>query len=191
MVSGGFTKFTPIRTYYGSMRWTSFLLAACLFASAPAVADPVPCRLCDGAGDGLSSPATTVAMPMALEVKTSLDFDRVILTGPAGGTARLAPDGSRQTSGALTALTGRAMTGEVVIRGEPGRQIRVDLPQRIDLYGFAGSTLAITRISSDLPLMPRLDPDGRLRVRFGGELFVSGDAEGEYRGDVPITVDYL
>ena len=191
MVSGGFTKFTPIRTYPGGMRWTAFLLATCLFASAPAVAEPTPCRLCGGGGDGLTTPATTDALPMALEVQTSLDFDRVILTGPAGGTARLTPDGSRQTSGALAALTGRAMIGEIVIRGEPGRQIRVDLPQRIDLYGFSGGSLALTRISSDLPLMPRLDPEGRLRVRFGGELFVSGDAEGDYRGDVPITVDYL
>ncbi len=35
----------------------------------------------------LTGPATTDALPMALEVQTSLDFDRVILTGPAGGTA--------------------------------------------------------------------------------------------------------
>jgi hypothetical protein len=124
-------------------------------------------------------------------VQTSLDFDRVILTGPAGGTARLTPDGARQTSGALAALTGRAMSGEVVIRGEPGRQVRVDLPGRIDLFGFAGGKLTITRMISDLPSLPRLDGEGRLRVRFGGELFVSGDAEGEYRGDIPITVDYL
>lgn len=131
------------------------------------------------------------AAPVALEVQTSLDFDRVILTGPAGGTARLTPEGTRQTSGALAAMTGRAMSGEVVIRGEPNRHVRVDLPSRIDLFGFAGGALALTRIVSDLPLLPRLDGDGRLRVRFGGELFISGDAEGEYRGDVPITVDYL
>ena len=191
MVSAGFTKFTPIRTYSDDMRWTSFLVAACLLVPASAVAEPTPCRLCGGGGDGLTAPGGSDALPMALEVQTSLDFDRVILTGPAGGTARLAPDGSRQTNGALAALTGRAMTGDIVIRGEPGRQIRVELPQRIDLYGFTGGSLALTRISSDLPLMPRLDNDGRLRVRFGGELFVSGDAEGEYRGDVPITVDYL
>jgi hypothetical protein len=173
------------------MRWIAATFVACLLASEPAAAEPPACRLCDGSEQGFTSSTSTGAKPMALEVQTSLDFDRVILTGPAGGTAKLGPDGSRQTSGALAALTGRAMTGEVVIRGEPGRQIRVDLPQRIDLHGFAGGALAITRISSDLPILPRLDGEGRLRVRFGGELFVSGDAEGDYRGDVPITVDYL
>nr|WP_314441528.1 DUF4402 domain-containing protein [uncultured Sphingomonas sp.] len=173
------------------MRWTLSILAACHLAAAPAVAEPTSCRLCAGGDKGLTGGEAAGNAPVALEVQTSLDFDRVILTGPAGGTARLAPDGSRQTSGALAALTGRAMTGEVVIRGEPGRQVRVDLPGRIDLYGLTGGALALTRIVSDLPLLPRLDSDGRLRVRFGGELFVSGDAEGEYRGDVPITVDYL
>lgn len=173
------------------MRWCLPILFVLLHAPATAAADPVWCRLCGGSGDSLTSAINTDAKPMALEVQTSLDFDRVVLTGPAGGTAKLTPDGGRQTSGSLAAMTGRAMTGEVVIRGEPGRQIRVDLPTRIDLYGFAGGTLAITHIASDLPVLPRLDGEGRLRVRFGGELFVSGDAEGEYRGDVPITVDYL
>lgn len=173
------------------MRWTPSLFAACLLAASPAAAEPTSCRLCAPSDGGLTGKTTLETAPVALEVQTSLDFDRVILTGPAGGTARLTPDGSRLTSGALAALTGRAMTGEVVIRGEPGRQIRVELPQRIDLHGFAGGTLAVTRIVSDLSSLPRLDGNGRLRVRFGGELFVSGDAEGEYRGDVPITVDYL
>jgi hypothetical protein len=171
------------------MRWTTVLIS-CLLGAAPAVAEPPACRLC-GASEGLTTTVAAGTKPTELEVQTSLDFDRVILTGATGGTARLGPDGTRETSGALAALTGRAMTGEVIIRGEPGRQVRVDLPTRIDLYGFAGGALAITRITSDLPIIPRLDSEGRLRVRFGGELFVGGDAEGEYRGDVPITADYL
>lgn len=189
MVSGRFTKLTPFRFYFGPMRWPSATMLCLLFAPSAALADPVDCRLC---GDVASlTDHAEKARPMALEVRTSLDFDRVILTGPAGGTARLGPDGSRQTEGMLAALSGRAMIGEVVIRGEPGRQVRVELPRRIDLYGHAGGGLAITRVTSDLPMIPRLDGEGYLRVRFGGELFISGDAEGDYRGDVPITVDYL
>lgn len=148
-----------------------------------------PCRLCRE--DSTLIAPEPAAKPVALEVQTSLDFDRVILTGPAGGTAHLGPDGSRVTNGSLAAMTGRAMNGDVVIRGEPNRQIRVELPRRIELFGFSGGVLTITSITSDLPAFPRLDGEGKLRVRFGGELFVSGDAEGNYRGDVPITVDYL
>ena len=189
MVSGGFTKLTPFRTYRRTMRWLPAILLAFIGAPAAAFAEP-ECRLCSTAPT-LTAEAAPAARAMALEVQTSLDFDRVILTGPAGGTARLGPDGSRATSGSLAALSGRAMIGEVLVRGEPGRLVRVELPQRIDLFGYSGGGLAITRITSDLPLSPKLDGEGRLRVRFGGELFVSGDAEGEYRGDVPITVDYL
>ncbi|WP_344708649.1 DUF4402 domain-containing protein [Sphingomonas humi] len=172
------------------MRWPAALLTCLLLVPADASASPGDCRLCSDSGS-LTGDTTDKARPMALEVRTSLDFDRVVLTGPAGGKARLQPDGSRQTEGAITSLTGRAMTGEVVIRGEPGRQVRVELPQRIELYGYAGGALAVTHVTSDLPILPRLDSEGLLRIRFGGELFISGDAEGEYRGDVPITVDYL
>jgi hypothetical protein len=49
----------------------------------------------------------------------------------------------------------------------------------------------IEDIVSDLPGSARLNASGTLTFRFGGRLRVSGDAEGEYRGDVPITVEYL
>jgi hypothetical protein len=65
------------------------------------------------------------------------------------------------------------------------------MPERIALFGPTGGSLTIQRLASDLPPSPRLDENGRLRVRFGGELHVAGDAEGDYRGDIAITVDYL
>ena len=46
-------------------------------------------------------------------------------------------------------------------------------------------------VVSDLPPLPRLDSAGNLTFRFGGRLRVTGDAEGEYRGDLPITAEYL
>ena len=187
MVSATFTKLTPFRSYPRSMRCLVPILTCLVLASlaAPAAAQ---CRLCN-AGEAALATADS-AVPVQLEVETSLDFDQVVLTGTAGGIARLGPDGSRGTSGALEAISARAMVGEILIRGEPGRSIRIDLPGRIDLYGSGGS-LSITRISRDLSPAPRLDSAGRLRVRFGGELFVAGNAEGTSRGDVAITVDYL
>lgn len=169
------------------MRWT--LLALLLLLCVPANPAAAQCLLCTD-----EAPLTTEippSVPVRLEVETSLDFDKLVLTGPAGGSAVLGPDGTRLTSGALEDLSARAMTGEVTIRGEPGRGIRVSLPARIQLFGSGGGSLVIRELRSDLPHSPRLDGDGRLRVRFGGELVVSGDAEGDYRGDIAITVDYL
>lgn len=147
------------------------------------------CRLCSAE----ESPGTAEAEAgsMAIEVQTSLDFDRLVLIGPSGGTARLGADGSRITSGAIGQFSGRAMAGSVVIRGEPNRPVRIDLPERITLDGWNGGRIVIEDIGSNLPSSPRLDGNGRLSFRFGGELRVDGESEGDYRGEVPITVEYL
>ena|SRR3990170_5278346 len=168
---------------------TCVLLALLMLAAAPQ-RTAAQCRLCD-------TPATEVetdtagASTVRLEIEASLDFDRLILTGPAGGTASLAADGSRSVSGAITELTSRAMVGSAIIRGEPGRTVRISLPSRIDMHGLAGNRISIDGIESDLPASARLDSNGSLSFRFGGRLQILGDAEGDYRGDVPITVEYL
>lgn len=154
-----------------------------------AAPDPVACRLCAAPTSTLpGSEAPT--RPVRLEVETSLDFDRLVLTGPDGGVAQLRPDGSATSSGALE-MSGRGIVGSAVIQGEPGRSVRIELPARIALDGLSGGQILIESLTTDLPTMPRLDSAGRLQFRFGGALRVLGDAEGTYRGDVEITVDYL
>ena len=83
------------------------------------------------------------------------------------------------------------MVAEVIIHGEPGRAIRVDLPKAIELYGLKGGSVRIDSLVSDLPDFPALDGTGELKVRIGGELRVSGEVDGDFRGDVPVMVDYL
>ena len=148
------------------------------------------CRLCSTPSSG---PATDSvgATPIQLEVEASLNFDRLVLSGTDGGTASIAPDGSRSVSGAVTELSSRAMVGSAVIRGEAGRMVRISLPTRIDMYGLNGNRISIDDIESDLPASARLDPYGSLNFHFGGRLHIIGDADGDYRGDVPITVEYL
>jgi len=77
------------------------------------------------------------------------------------------------------------------LRGEPGRAIRVELPRQIILYSTSGGQIVLDQVVSDLPSIPRLDSAGRLSFRFGGRLHVRGDTEGSFRGDLPITADYL
>ncbi len=165
-------------------------LTGALGPAAPALPQDVsaPCRLCETSGrvDDEKPKA-----PVRLEMETRLDFDRVVVAGVGEGRAELGPDGARSISGSITAISARAMVGEVVIRGEPGRLVRVELPKRIELTGLAGGSIKLESIRSDLPDMPRLDGNGRLSFRFGGSLRISGDVDGEYRGDVPIGVDYF
>jgi len=165
-------------------------LTGALGLAAPARSQDVgaPCRLCDSsAAPNDDKPLT----PVELDVETSLDFDRLILAGTGEGSAELGPDGARSVAGSITAISSRAMVGEVVIRGEPGRLVRIGLPDRIELHGLAGGSIRLESIRSDLPPMTRLDGNGRLSFRFGGVLRVSGDLDGEFRGNVPIDVDYF
>ena len=83
------------------------------------------------------------------------------------------------------------MVGSVVVRGEPGRLVRIGLPASILLYGRTGGSIRLDSLMTDLPSHPRLDSQGSLQFRFGGALHVEGNADGDFRGDVPITVDYL
>ncbi len=190
----GLTKFSRLpnsMALMSSLRfamWTSIaLLAGALFVPASA---PAQCRLCDTPTTGPD--VATEATPIRLDVQARLDFDQLILLdSAASGTARLSPDGSSSTSGSLGAMTGRAMVGSVIVRGEPGRLVRIGFPGAIQLYGLTGGTIRLSALTSDLPSVARLDSQGALHFRFGGELEVSGDVEGEYRGDIPITVDYL
>lgn len=166
----------------------SSILAAALLAGAPAAA-PAQCRLC-------STPTTErqeteAGGPIRLEVQASLDFDRLVLLGAGNGAATLLPNGERNASGSIATVSARAMVGSVTVQGEPGRAVRVELPSRVILYSLRGGQIAIEEMETDLPSLPRLDSAGNLSFRFGGRLRISGDAEGEYRGDVPITVEYL
>ena len=162
-------------------------LVLALSTAARAQETAAPCQLCSASEQ---AEAAAKSPPAQIDIQTSLDFDRLVVTGAAGGTAQIRPDGSATTSGAVQ-ISGRAMVGTAVIRGEAGRLVRVELPSSIALDGPSGGQIVIDRLTTDLPDMPRLDSNGRLEFRFGGAGQVVGDAEGNYRGDVAITVEYL
>ena len=147
-----------------------------------------PCRLCDAAASQGEGKPTT---PVSLDIEASLNFDKLILAGVGDGSAEIGPNGSHRVSGSITAIGARAMVGQVVIRGEPGRFVRIVLPDRIELTGLSGGSIRLDSIRSDLSAAPRLGSDGTLSFRFGGVLRITGDVDGEFRGDVPIDVDYF
>lgn len=176
MMGRAFALFAPVA-----------LLVGAIAVPAPA---PAQCRLC--AAPTTESTADSAQQAVRIEVQARLDFDQLVLMdGAVPGTARLLPDGTASTSGAIGAISGRAMVGSVIVRGEPGRLVRIGLPDSISLYGLTGGSIRLDSLTTDLPVQPRLDSQGSLQFRFGGALHVQGDAAGDYRGDVPITVDYL
>ncbi len=81
------------------------------------------------------------------------------------------------------------MIGTVTVHGEPNRGLRIEIPRRVELFGMAGR-MTLDDVDTDLPAVPHLDAAGNLSFRFGGRLTFTGDADGQYRGDLPITVEY-
>lgn len=163
------------------------LAAAALLAATPSAR--AQCRLCE-------TPTTAPVQHSAegkidLQIEAALDFDRLIVSGAGEGSATLLPDGTRQVSGSVEVLGLRAMVGEASVRGEPGRSVRIDLPTRIELYSMEGGRITIDEVVADISAVPKLDSAGNLKFRFGGRIRISGDSDGDFRGDLPITVEYL
>jgi hypothetical protein len=177
------------------MVFRPFAFSALALYAAAGIASPAgsqsvaaPCRLCEAGSE--TEPAGP-GVAVQLDIETSLDFDRIILSGPGEGSASIDPSGGHSVSGSISNMGDRAMVGRVVVRGEPGRLVRIQLPDSVILSGLAGGSIRLDSIRSDLPSAPRLDSRGTLSFRFGGILRVQGDLDGEFRGDVPIDVDYF
>jgi len=168
------------------------LILPLLFVAATAVPPSLPaqCRLCDQPSTALA-PGAANGDDIQIDIETDINFDRLILARPGDGTAVIRPDGTRTATGSLSEVGARAMVATVVVRGQPNRDVRVEIPTRIELFSLSGGRIAFDQVESDLPAVPRLDSTGRLTFRFGGRLRVTGDAEGDYRGDLPVTVEYL
>lgn len=140
-----------------------------------------------------SAPATAgrkADMPLHIDIETQLDLGRVA-AGAGGGEVEIDPaTGMRRVSGDVRDLGGFAVTGTVTVRGEPGAEVRVFMPASVDLESGSGGTARVTGLATDLGAAPRLGPDGRLQFRFGGRLQVAGASHGDYRGRIPVTVEY-
>ena len=126
-----------------------------------------------------------------LEVQTRLEFDKVVFGGMGEAMVTMSPDGVTRMAGAASATGARTMPGSVLIRGEPGHPVRVDLPRQVNLFGEGNGAIRIDSIVTDLPAFPRIGDDGTLSFRFGGDLRISGDGDGAYHGSIDIIVEYL
>ena len=162
----------------------ALLPLALLLAALPAHGQDA-CRLCYA--DPAARPGER---PLQLEIFADLSFSRLAMTGQGGGSATVPPQGGKRTSGSVMDLGGMAVSGHGRISGEPGREVRVDLPESVPMTSGDGSEAQLTQFSTDLPAHPQLGPDGTLDFAFGARLVVKGNGGGNYRGRIPISVDY-
>jgi hypothetical protein len=162
-----------------------------LTASVAIAASPWParaqCRLCDTPATAPTQNATND--DVRLEIETDLDFDRLIVDGNGGGDATLRTDGSTLATGSVE-VGPRTKVATVIVHGEPGRTLRIDIPRRIDLFSLEGSRLIFDEVMTDAADLPRLDSAGNFTFHIGGRLRFGGNEDGDYRGDLAINVEY-
>lgn len=170
------------------MKLRLFLISGLLVAPVPPAA--AQCQLCAPDTAASAAVARQVATPLRVDVETRLDMGRIAV-GAMGGEVEIDPaSGARRLRGDVVDLGGFALTGTVTVRGEPGAEVRVILPASVDLESGHGRTARVTGLATDLSAAPRLGLDGRLVFRFGGRLQIAGLDDGDYRGRIPVTVEY-
>ncbi len=148
------------------------------------------CRLCTS-DDADAAVVLERETPLSIEITTKLDFSRAALSGQGGGQIELDPQsGSRRVDGGIIDLGGSALAGTAVVRGQPGRVVRIDMPTNARMTSSAGGIVEITGLRTSLTGNPRLDQTGRLEFSFGGRLIVRGNASGMFRARIPITAQY-
>ena len=159
--------------------------AAALLLCAPAQAQD-NCRLCFG--DAGAAPGER---PLTIEIWTDLNFSKLAVTGRTGGSAELAATGGeKRTTGEVIDLGGIAVTGHGRITGVPLRAVRLDLPDTVEMTTPDGGRASLAAFTTDLPPHPALNANGELEFSFGARLILSGGRGGNYRGRIPISVDY-
>src|SRR5690606_31894695 len=163
-------------------------LIAASMASTPApaeVAETPRCKLCKQAEQ------RSVEVPLRVEVDSGLNFSRLALTGRTDGSARIDPETSRKlTDAGMVDLGGMAVSGRVRVTGEPRRYVRIDMPPQVMLRSAHGAEAELSDFQTNLEPMPRLDDAGTLEFNFGGRLSTKGSQGGNFRGRIPIRVEY-
>lgn len=167
------------------------LSAWCIAAAlAPEALSAEECRLCSSHPSGGQTSEPERQEPLQVDILSGLTFNRAAHTGSGGGQISVNTNGASNIRGGLINLGGYAVAGNALVRGEPGRTIRIDLPSNVQMTSTTGSKIEIVNLRTDLPASPRLDSAGQLRFSFGGELNVAGDLSGSFRGRIPITAQY-
>lgn len=168
---------------------TKIALLGCSLAAGGLPAAPVSaqCMLCAN-----QAAAVKELRPLVVDIDANLDFSRIgLVAADQGGTVTIDPvSGVRTITGMLVDLGGFALQGTVTIRGEPNQRVIVNFPNSVTMNNADGSTLSLHNFDTSLKNNPRIGPDGTLHFTFGAELSVDGRSDGDFRGSIPITVDY-
>lgn len=149
---------------------------------------PPGCR-----GEGNKKKNNPECEAINLTVETDLDFGRVLIFGDGVGTVMIdLNSGQKVVAGELDDFGGFALSGHVVVTGQPSRVVNIEFPANVALTDPAGGEAQVSNFKTNLPALALLDSNGQLEFRFTGTLHTTSISAigGNLRGRFPIRVEY-
>jgi len=164
-----------------------FTLAAALVA----VSAPARVWADDGLADPFAAPMANGERPLSITIESGLQVGRVGLTGKTDGNAAIDPQtGAKAVGPNMIDLGGLSFQGKATVTGAPLKPVRIELPQSVLLHSPSGAEAELSDFRTDLPPVAVLNAQGVLEFSFGATLSSKGAQGGDFRGRIPIRVDY-
>ncbi|HEY7806695.1 MAG TPA: DUF4402 domain-containing protein [Croceibacterium sp.] len=128
---------------------------------------------------------------LSITVDSGISVGRLGLQGRKDGDAAIDPQtGAKRIGANMVDLGGLTYQGKATITGQPLKPVRIELPQTVTLFSPTGAEAELRDFRTDLPGVAMLDASGQLQFNFGATITSKGGQGGNFRGRIPIRVEY-
>lgn len=128
---------------------------------------------------------------LTITIESGLSVGRLGLQGRKDGDAAIDPQtGAKQVGANMVDLGGLSYQGKATITGQPLRPVRIELPPSVMLHNPTGAEAELSDFRTDLPGVAMLDASGQLQFNFGATITSKDGQGGNFRGRIPIRVEY-
>lgn len=174
------------------VRFGPIFVAACLAASTPAAGQG---REDDARKDGNAASPTGLAnrnFPLKISIENGISFSRSALRGKLDGDAQIDPRTGQKILGPqMIDLGGLHFQGKARVTGRPLQPVRIELPASVVMRTPGGARAELTDFRTDIEGIAVLDAQGELTFNFGARISTIEAAGGDFRGRIPIRVEYF
>jgi hypothetical protein len=159
---------------------------------APAVSRPAAAAPAEGCcADPFAPIGPHGERPLTITIESGISVGRLGLQGHKDGDAAIDPQTGRKRVGAnMVDLGGLSYQGRATVTGQPLRPVRIELPQSVELYSQSGAKAELSEFRTDLAGVAMLDASGQLQFNFGATITSKDGQGGNFRGRIPIRVEY-
>jgi len=130
--------------------------------------------------------------PLHIEIESGIDFSRSALRNKQDGDALIDPlTGEKIVGPNMIDLGGFPFQGKARVTGRPLQPVRIDLPATVTLRSTKGAKAELSEFTTDIDGVAMLDANGELVFRFGARITTIEARGGNFRGRIPIRVEYF